>query len=792
MKFLQNISINKKIQLVVVLLLIILFAISGYTVYRFSAQRLEKSIHTQMEVYLNNLASIIEEVDKQNEPGFNHQDYASLKPYFNKSAYFSSDIPFMIDASGNYLIHLYREGQRYPREKLNIIFSNPEEEGYFEYTEIINNETHQIIVFYKKLDKFNAFIGIPVSLNEASEDLNKNRYVLILLVIFASIVFATVINIVLKPMVNTIVKIHQNIKAMATGEKAKTLDYKSKDEIGQIVESLNALIEGLSKTAKFADEIGHNNLNSDFKPLGANDTLGNSLLSMRESLKHAAEEEALRKEEDERRNWINSGLAKFGDILRQNNNDLQILSDNITQNLLNYLGANQGGLFILSDEQDEEPHLQLLSSFAFNHKKFKTKSILLGEGLVGNCAVEKQTIYLKEIPADYIEITSGLGDATPRSLLITPLKLEEKVFGVIEIASFDEFKNYEIEFVEKIGENIASTLSAVKNSIRTSQLLEQSQQQSEEMAAQEEEMRQNMEEMQATQEEMARKTLEMEGVTSAINEALLFCELSEDGSFLFTNFNFMNLAGYAKNDFEDKTIKDFIHIDNQSTFKEAWSSVINGNAFKGVIKWTNRNDDELYILCSLTPALEENGDIYKIFLLGQDVTESKNIEIMAQQQAEEIEQNLIELQTEQDLSKQREDEMSALLQALDTTCLVTEISVDGRITYINQKNVEVLGDKKEDIEGRIHSEIDFEARTNPKKYQKFWNDLLEGKAQRREFSLKVKGKTIWISEHYTPILDETGNVVKIINIGIDVSEGKEIEKKLQEQIEILMKQLNKK
>lgn len=790
MKFFQSISIKQKIQLVVLLLLFILFAISGFTVYTFSLNRLSKDIDKQMSVYLENLNYLAKEIQAQNTPGFNQQDYSSLKPYFNKPAYFKTDYPFLIDANGNYLIHLYREGQRFSRENLNAMYVNPNKQGRIEYYETINNKKQKIIVYYKKLDTYEGFIGIPLNFNEATSNLSKNRVILILLVIAASLVFIVAINFTLNPIINAFNSIQKKLSTLALGEETKPLNYTSKNEIGQIATSLNSLIEGLSRTSKFANEIENNKLNTNFIPLSENDVLGNSLLRMRESLKKSAHEDALRKEEDERRNWINIGLAKFSDILRQNNNSLHLLADNVTQNLLSYLNANQGGLFIVNEDDREEPHLELLSAFAFNRKKFRSKTILLGEGLVGNCAIEKHTVYLKEIPEDYIEITSGLGESTPRYLLITPLKLEDKVFGVIEIASFTEFKPHEIEFVEKIGENIASTLSSVKNSIRTTQLLEQSQQQSEEMAAQEEEMRQNMEEMQATQEEMARKTLEMEGVSAAINEALLFCELSDDGSFLFANNNFMTLVGYSKSDFEEKLIRNFVHPDNHVLFNDAWNDVIEGNVFKGVLKWTNRNEEELYILCSLSPAFEENGSIYKIYLLGQDITDSKKIELMAQLQAEEIEKNLVELQTEQDLSNERQAEINALLKALDTTCLVSELDAEGRITFINTKNVETLGDSEEDIIGKSHSEIDYEAKTNPTKYQKFWNNLMNGEPQHREFSLNVKGKNIWISEHYTPIMDENGFVFKIINIGIDISQGKEVEKELRKKIDELQKKLN--
>jgi GAF domain-containing protein len=109
------------------------------------------------------------------------------------------------------------------------------------------------------------------------------------------------------------------------------------------------------------------------------------------------------------------------------------------------------------------------------------------------------------MPDEYIRITSGLGDANPRALLLFPLKVDKEAYGIIELASFHEYQQHEIEFVEKLGESIAATLGSVRAAQKNRQLIEQFQQQTEEMRAQEEEMRQNMEELQATQEEVVRK-----------------------------------------------------------------------------------------------------------------------------------------------------------------------------------------------------------------------------------------------------------------------------------------------
>ena len=140
------------------------------------------------------------------------------------------------------------------------------------------------------------------------------------------------------------------------------------------------------------------------------------------------------------------------------------------------------------------------------------KTVKIGQGLVGQTYLEKKTTLLTNIPDQYVIITSGLGEATPANLLLIPLIFNEQVMGVLELASFTTWPPYQVDFLESVGEIIASSIATLDVSSKTKQLLEQSQQSTEELRAQEEEMRQNMEELQATQEEMQRKTEEYETI----------------------------------------------------------------------------------------------------------------------------------------------------------------------------------------------------------------------------------------------------------------------------------------
>ncbi len=433
-----------------------------------------------------------------------------------------------------------------------------------------------------------------------------------------------VIWFIAKNITEPIINVTEILKSLAKGkiDESLIMEVKTKDEVGEMTLALNTSIRGLNKKAEFANEIGSGNIDHELELISNEDELGQSLINMRNSLLKARSEEEKRKTEDQKRRWTDEGLAKFAEILRQNNDDLNILANEIIKNIVYYLDANQGGLFILNDQEQSTVIFDLLSAFAFDREKFIKKQVELGEGLVGTCAAEKSTIHLTEIPQDYIQITSGLGNANPNSLLLVPLKMENDILGVIELASFNKFKKHEIEFAEKAAESIASTLKSVRINTRTSQLLEQSQQQAEEMAAQEEEMRQNMEELQATQEESSRKGEEFSGILNGVDQFLLKAEFSLDATLVNANDLFLRKFKYPINEAIGMKIEEFVVKKDFAKFQKILNTVMTGKTHQKITYLKNKNGNELKLITSFTPVFI-NEKFEKILFLAIDINDYK-------------------------------------------------------------------------------------------------------------------------------------------------------------------------
>jgi len=302
--------------------------------------------------------------------------------------------------------------------------------------------------------------------------------------------------------VSPIRKIAKAIRSITAGDFLVKLMFKRKDELGTLAEDINNLADSLKKSTEFATAIGNYQLDVTLEPKSEQDKLAIALLNMRDKLKKVDED-------TERRSWMNSGIALFNDILRTQFDTFEEFAYQITYNIVKVLDLNQLGFYSLyEDEATGRRYLKLDACYAYDRRRFEEHIVDLDEGLLAQAVLERASIYLTDVPKDYIRITSGLGDAPPRNIFIVPLIAEQKIFGVIELASFRKLQDFEIEFIKKIAESVAATIATVRINEQTKLLLANAQEYAQKMQAQEEEMRQNVEELASTQEVLEKREKE--------------------------------------------------------------------------------------------------------------------------------------------------------------------------------------------------------------------------------------------------------------------------------------------
>jgi HAMP domain-containing protein/signal transduction histidine kinase/CheY-like chemotaxis protein len=171
--------------------------------------------------------------------------------------------------------------------------------------------------------------------------------------------------------------------------------------------------------------------------------------------------------------WLKTNLAKFSRML-QGQRDLAAVSQLILSDLAPLVTAHHGVFYVVEPGTDESA-LKLLASYAYKDRKHVSSEFRLGEGLVGQCAVEGRMLLINQVPTDYIQISSGLGEAPPRSIVVLPVLFEGEVKAVLELATFDQFDEIRLTFLEQLAESIGIVLNTIAANMRTEELLKQSQ-----------------------------------------------------------------------------------------------------------------------------------------------------------------------------------------------------------------------------------------------------------------------------------------------------------------------------
>lgn len=376
--------------------------------------------------------------------------------------------------------------------------------------------------------------------------------------------------------------------------------------------------ERMNQNIEFAKRISEGEFNYEYT-LEEGDQMGSALVSMNSNLK----ESSVREKQE---SFKNVGLTEIGDIIRNHSENLNELTYQIVSYLVTYMNLNQGGVFILNDDDEDNKFLELKGCYAYERKKFLEKRIGIGEGLIGQCYLERNVIYLKDVPKDYVRITSGLGDATPSNLIIVPIKNEDAIEGVMELASFKLLEQYEIDFLTRACENIATTIASAKINARTKLLYEESQQQTEEMRAQEEEMRQNMEELSATQEEMERTSLKFKSKYEAINgSGVGSIEFDLYGNIVEANDAFCELMMYEKDEVIGKHHRIFVDKEyaQSESYRLFWNELGQGKLHKGEFTRYNKKGKSVILLGAYSVLKNEDDVPVGVIKFAMDITKLK-------------------------------------------------------------------------------------------------------------------------------------------------------------------------
>jgi len=652
---------------------------------------------------------------------------------------------------------------------------------------------------FKPLD--NLVVIVNKNLSETENRLSINLYIFFgLMALLIFVIFWRFSRSIITPL-NSLRKFIEPLSLGMLPKENTVIE--GDNEISKIAKSLSSLIIGLKKTTNFALAVGQGIYDKEYKPLSNKDTLGNALIEMQENLVSSKKEGSIRKEEDDIRTWTNVGLTKFNDILRQSQGNIIEMSIVLISELVKFINANQGGIFVFNDDEDDK-YLELTASYAYGHEKKKQKTIYPGEGIVGTVAIEKETVYMTEIPETYITITSGLGSSNPRSLLIVPMIIEGEIIGVIELASFNKLKKYEIEFVETLSENIASSLSITKINQKTANLFEQSKRQTELMKVQEEEMRQNYEELQQVQDDLTSNATEMSSILAAIDSSSTVFYIDPKGKISSVNQQFLLLTDIPQDAVVGVSHKDFF-ANNDDEYKLFWEMLLSGENIQKD-EYLKITDIELWFSVVYRPILDTNGELLYVFSVGTNLTNSKKLELELKENIikinnakKETEKKQYILENTNEMLKANEKTLNSavetamrqrkelakkiaeiaeedalttsLLDGINQTNITINLNVEGVITSVNRSFKKLFTYDNAGIINSNLTAILTEKFTSSKDYTNLWKNLKDGIHVTDTFNFVGKDKqNIFVQGTFTALKDIKGKTRKIFFVGFDTSD----------------------
>jgi HAMP domain-containing protein/signal transduction histidine kinase/DNA-binding response OmpR family regulator len=280
------------------------------------------------------------------------------------------------------------------------------------------------------------------------------------------------------------------------------------DNVNQLAASLTTQIRAISEVATAVtkgDLTRSITVEAEGEVAKLKDNINQMIVNLRDTTQKNTEQD-----------WLKTNLAKFSSMM-QGQKDLDTVSRMIMSQLTPLVSAHHGAFFML-DHEGEPPVLKLTSTYAYKQRKGLANRFHLGEGLVGQCALEKKSVLITHVPPDYIHISSGLGEATPLNIIVLPVLFEGQVKAVIELASFNTFSDIHQIFLDQLTESIGVVLNVISANMRTEVLLQQSQGLTQELQSQSRELTQQQEELKKSNQALEKQALELEEKAKQLKE----------------------------------------------------------------------------------------------------------------------------------------------------------------------------------------------------------------------------------------------------------------------------------
>lgn len=444
------------------------------------------------------------------------------------------------------------------------------------------------------------------------------------------------------------------------------------------------------------------------------------------------EEIEQRTQEIEKQNWIKTAISQVYEATKEVQ-DIDALTTILSGVISKLLKASVGTFYInqrLIDCQSDE--LKLYGSYAFKNTKEIPNSFKFGEGLIGQCALEGNSIFLKDIPENYLEVNSSAGKAIPKEISIIPVKHHKEIIGIMEFGTIHSFNTAQKEFIEEISSSIGIIIKGAIERAKTEEL-----------------------------------SIEINNQISAINRSNAAIEFDLDGNILTANTLFLDLMGYNLDEIKGKHHKIFVGTTyaKSNEYKEFWKELKQGEFKQGEFERNRKDNKVVWIHGSYNPILDVDGQPYKVLKVAVDITQQKEQQLKTDELSIEVNNQI---------------------SAINRSNAAIEFDLDGNVLTANNLFLDLMGYALDEIKEKHHKLFIENKYSKSKEYKDFWKELKQGKFKQGEFERRGKDNNIvWIQGSYNPILDAHGQPYKVLKIAVDITGQKEIQFQVQKQKEIV-------